>query len=483
MRRGLWLALAAIACATPAAAQMFDPTPWLADLEQARTAFHEMYANLDWLEGEREIKIDALFDDLAKRLRRAQSEAQAMSVFDRLVRRVGDGHVEIDLPEPKAAANAATPASLAAPAAAPDLCQSIGYDARQNGPGTAQGLPGYTPLPSTATDPFDAGTADTGGSKLGIIRIGVFMPQGYPALCQAAVREMAIPAAQPCDDQCQDKILTWVYRRMTAALEERVRALKSAGATTLLIDLSNNGGGSEWAEAAARIVSPKPLTSERLGFVRGEHWADQWADLRDRLTGYAKEAKREDRARLLNWAAEADAARREALLDCGSGACSRIGTTGYATGLVGDVPAGTFDGKEWGVFVFSPAQYAYHDSVWDGLLLVLTDQETWSAAEEFAAVLQDNKAAIVIGARSGGAGCGYTYGGTPTKLANSGAVLKLPDCVRFRADGSNEVGGIIPDEPVALRANDGLRLRAKLIAERLPHAISRARALAAAAAH
>jgi C-terminal processing protease CtpA/Prc len=117
--------------------------------------------------------------------------------------------------------------------------------------------------------------------------------------------------------------------------------------------------------------------------------------------------------------------------------------------------------------------------MWDGPLIVLTDQETWSAAEEFAAVLQDNKAAVVIGARTGGAGCGHTNGGTPTTLKNSGAVPELPDCVRFRADGSNEVRGILPDVPVALRANDGVKFRAALIAQKLPIAIAEARSLQA----
>ena len=478
MRKGGLIAALAMLLAVPAAAQTFDRAPWLADLEQARQAFHQKYANLEWLEEERGVKVDPLFEDLAKRLNRAQSEAQAMSVFQRLTQKLGDGHVEIDWPEPEAPAATAKAAASAAPP--PDLCRKIGYDARQNRPGTAQALPGYAPLPSSAADPFDAGTIDAAGTKVGIIRIGLFMPQGYPALCDAAVRELSIPAAKPCDDECQDKVLTWAYRRMTAALEERVRALKAAGATVLLVDISNNGGGSEWAEAAVRIVSPKPLRSERLGFVRGEHWAQQWGDLHDRLTHFAANAKGQDRANLLKWAAEADAARRDASLDCSNGSCSRIGTAGYSTGLVGEIPAGSFAGKDWGVYVFSPAQYAYHDSVWDGPLIVLTDQETWSAAEEFAAVLQDNKSATVLGERTGGAGCGYTYGGTPTKLANSGAVLKLPDCVRYRADGSNEVRGIIPDEPVGLRANDGLQLRATLIAERLPAAISRARALARA---
>ncbi len=82
-----------------------------------------------------------------------------------------------------------------------------------------------------------------------------------------------------------------------------------------------------------------------------------------------------------------------------------------------------------------------------------------------------------MGARTGGAGCGHTDGGTPTTLTNSRAILKLPDCVRFRADGSNEVRGILPDVVLASRANDGLRFRAELLAAKLPAAIEQAKLL------
>jgi hypothetical protein len=476
-----WGVLAALAAAaatsTLALAAPFDASPWLADLEQTRQAFQEKYANLDWLQSEREVDVDKLFDDLAKRLNRAQSEAQAMAVFDRLVQKVGDGHVDIRWPEPKPA----VPPTAGVAAPAPDLCRTIGYDQRQNTPGTARGLAGYAQLPS-AGNPFQAATVTVGDRKLGVLRIGVFQPQGFPELCRDAVRALAVPADKPCDDECQNRIVTFAYRRLTEALEQRVRQLKAAGATTLLVDITDNGGGSEWAEAAARIFSPRQLVSERRGFVRGEHWANQWRDLSAQLREFAKGAPRADKQRLLGWAAESDTALKAAQTPCPatSEACTRLATAGYSTGLVGSAPASALQGKEWGVLVFSPSQFPYHDGVWDGPLVILTDQETWSAAEEFAAVLQDNRAAVVLGARTGGAGCGHTWGGTPTKLSNSGAVLELPDCVRFRADGSNEVRGVLPDVPVALRANDGLRLRARLIAEKLPSAIAQAEALARA---
>lgn len=222
------------------------------------------------------------------------------------------------------------------------------------------------------------------------------------------------------------------------------------------------------------------LQSARLAFVRGEHWAGTWGRLAERLRGFARTAAPADRRRLLGWAAEAEAAKREAERRCpprGDPACSWLGEAGYATGLVGRLPAGAFGDAEWGPWVFNPAQYPYREGAWHGPVLVLTDQETWSAAEQFAALLQDNRAALVVGARTGGAGCGHTWGGTPTRLPNSGATLKLPDCARLRADGSNEVRGIIPDLILPWRANDGRAFRARLLEAALPEAGRRARAL------
>jgi C-terminal processing protease CtpA/Prc len=115
--------------------------------------------------------------------------------------------------------------------------------------------------------------------------------------------------------------------------------------------------------------------------------------------------------------------------------------------------------------------------VWRGPLIVLTDGETWSAAEELPATLQDNKAAVILGGRTGGAGCGHASGAEPITLKNSGGKLVLPDCVRFRFDGSNEVAGVIPDVQTGHRFDDSDAMKAKLIAAKLPEAIALARTL------
>jgi C-terminal processing protease CtpA/Prc len=118
-------------------------------------------------------------------------------------------------------------------------------------------------------------------------------------------------------------------------------------------------------------------------------------------------------------------------------------------------------------------KHPYREGIWRGPLLVLVDGETWSAAEEFAAVLQDNHAATIIGEPTGGAGCGHTDGSEPVILTNSGGSLSLPDCARLRADGSNEVRGIIPDIALPWGRHDGPQRRAATLFEALPSAVEK----------
>ncbi len=449
-----------------AAAPGWDATPWLADLAQIRTAIDDKYANRDWLTKTRGVDLDALFMRAEKAVRAARDDGDARRAFDRMIERIADGHVSIRWPSV-----AAKPVQPERVTTATGLCRSIGYDATRATPGMASALPGYRALPSTL---FPTGMLVAGGRRVGVVRIGLFEPSGYPSLCESAVATLKIDPAAPCAEECENAIVTAGFADMTRSLARAVRRLRAERADVLLLDISDNGGGAEWAEAAARMLTGKRLQSARLAFVRGPHWAKHWAELADRLRGHVATAHPADRARLLEWAAMADAARTEAQTPCRDARCNRLGQAGFATGLVGQARAGDYLNQPWGAYVFSAGQHDYRDGEWRGPLIVLINQETWSAAEEVAAMLQDNRAAIILGERSGGAGCGHTFGGTPTTLSHSGAVLELPDCARLRADGSNEVAGIVPDVSTGGRANDGASFAAKLIARHLPRAVEMA---------
>ncbi|MEI9931316.1 MAG: hypothetical protein WDM89_12435 [Rhizomicrobium sp.] len=79
---------------------------------------------------------------------------------------------------------------------------------------------------------------------------------------------------------------------------------------------------------------------------------------------------------------------------------------------------------------------------------------------------------MIVGEPTVGAGCGHTDGGTPTTLKNSRAVLSVPDCARFRADGSNEVRGIRPDVLIGWRKMDGPGRRAEDFGQALPSVVA-----------
>jgi hypothetical protein len=464
------VALLLLAAAAPAAA--WDPDPWLTDLQQIRAAVDRDYPNRDWLTGTREANLDAMFDRTAADIRAGSSDADARRALDALIRRFRDGHVELRWPE---SARGDTPAPQPPPATAASFCAARGYDAGQVTPGTAAAMPGYRPIDSGS--PLAAGLVDAGGTKVGVIRIGVFDPHGYPALCEKAFANTRIVPAKPCDAACEDTLITEAYALMTRGLMSGIERLRTAGAKVLLIDLTRNGGGSEWAEAAARIVSPVPLRSAPVMVIPGEQWVTSWRKLAASLRNEAATAGAADRRALLDLAARADKT-ADALAPCTGPDCKRLAPAGYGSGLLPELKAGALDGKPWGVQVFSAAQFPYRDSVWRGPLIVLVDDETWSAAEQFSAILQDNGAAVIMGTRTGGAGCGHLDGDSPVTLANSKASLHLPNCARLRKDGSNEVNGIVPDVPTGVRWHDGATFAGQLTAARLPEAVAAAQRLA-----
>jgi hypothetical protein len=53
----------------------------------------------------------------------------------------------------------------------------------------------------------------------------------------------------------------------------------------------------------------------------------------------------------------------------------------------------------------------------------------------------------------------------------------MPDCARFRADGTNEIMGVEPDVLIGFSATDGPHVRARRFLAKLPDAVLAARAM------
>ena len=452
MRRGLFfLFLTALTAATQnvndAQPASFNPQPWLEDFRQVLSEMSSHYANLEGAVEDRRMDLPGLRQETEAKLRAATDESSARRILDKFLASFGDGHLEIQWPKssapPKPAIN--TPQTL---------CDRMGYNSRLHPGLDFSGLPEFSSLNTPDEKLFPGGLLRLQNHTiLGIIRIGLFTEHAYPEVCEQAARDLHLADNANCDEKCDDQLELATANLVTAALVRRAEALQAAGATTLLIDITHNGGGSNWVEAAARVLSSIPLRDSKMAFIKHEHWTKQ---LRDRLHDVQTDIKNHaDSPISLNAAAttlekaieaSTQPCNRTAVWETGKLTCSLLVKDPlFTSGIVAYAKPGSLGSLESKAILFQPSRYAYTENPKSLALYVVVDRNTWSAAEYFAAMLQDNHAATVTGEVTGGAGCGYTNGGIPASLKNSGAQLKMPDCVRLRADGSNEVNGITPD--------------------------------------
>lgn len=457
----------------------FRTQPWLEDFQQLLEEMSSHYANLEYAISDRHMDLPQLRKDTEEKLQQTCDESSARSAIESFLKAFGDGHLVIDWPKPASPqpTTAATPQDINA-----DLCSRLGYKKQKLKPGVDfSGIQQFTSLGGEEADWFPGGILQIGQAKVGVIRIGVFSEHWFPEICKRVVAERHLPTAEKCDDKCEDSIAIETGNQLSAALLRRSAQLQTAGASAILVDITNNGGGSDWVESVARNLSPAPLHDSRLTFIKHEHWTKELQDdLKEVEADQKKGAEPKDvleeaAGRLrLSIARSQESCDRSAIWTEGHIACSLlVPDLRFASGILPYAKPGSFAGLESRDMLFSPLQYAYTESTDRLPLYVVQNAHTWSAAELFSALLQDNGAAVILGETTGGAGCGYTNDGIPTRLKNSQAEVEMPDCVRLRKDGSNENHGITPDIWVPWAAQDNAYIHAEKLIEALDKTVNR----------
>jgi hypothetical protein len=448
---------------------------WLEDFAQLKHEMAAHYANLDWAVAERRIDLKELSELTETRLREAQSEAEARRVIELFLQAFGDGHLSVRWPSterPLANVKNADPS-------ADSLCARLGFHEQKTSPGIAfSRLQGFEQHTTPDSKYFPIGVLVLAeGKRIGLVRIALFSEHRFPDLCEAAASQFGLHKDSACDEACGNRVELRAADLLTAALERQLGVLKACSIDALLVDITGNGGGSDWVEPAARTLTGKRLRSPRIGFIKHEHWAK---DFNMRL----QDIERDAAVHPQNLLAQATETYRRALSEAKQPvARDAIWQNKPVPALVANDPelfaSGTLPYFKPGELpespssarLFYPSRYHYHEGIYSGPLLVLVDENTASAAECFAAMLADNGAAVLLGSPTRGAGFGYTRGGIRTVLKNSGAQVKMPNGVRFRADGTNEVAGITPSVLVAWRTNDSAYQRAARVLAVLPDAI------------
>jgi Peptidase family S41 len=277
-----------------------------------------------------------------------------------------------------------------------------------------------------------------------------------------------------CDSRCAADVRRTVGDTLAAALREGVRDLVQPGADALLIDLTGNGGGTEWVSKAARVITPHAIPGEPSAFVRTETFAREFERSLGQLdrvlsTPLASPWGDSVRAARTRVAAAVTQARttcdRSHVWTTGltAATCNGLVTGLWTTGASPWIDPALARGQPGATEVYNLAESPITGGVWAGPIVLVIDGATASASEHFAAELMDGAGAAAVGVRTYGAGCGYAGRAESAYLPATGLLVRAPNCARFRRDGTNEVAGIGPTLDAGWTQGDGGAARAEKV--------------------
>lgn len=467
------LVLVAALCAWPA--QAFDRAGWIADFEQIKAAMTARSPNLEWAAA-RGMDLPALEARTRQRLAEAGDDVAAWLALDRFVEDFGDGHMYLTRPSPAAAAQA--PAAAPAP---PSICASLGYRNRPDPHAIGARLSGYRAV-SPGPD-LPAGLVDIGGRKVGVLRISLFASSERQ--CDLVLKELKVPPEGPCDDACLDRVSRAVDAAFIRDAEDRLAKLLAEKPDALLVDVAGNGGGNDSSIVLARMLGDPSLKTPAAGFVREPARAKDLEEDATYLLKESKGARGEEARAVQGWVTLLKRGQAEATQPCDLSplwrgeavACTQLIRGFYAGGLVADELPASWRERPWADLVSSPARFPQPRVRWRGPLIVLVDHRSASSTELFAAMIQNGGRGIILGAPSSGAGCGWNLPREEVVLRHSGGRFTMPNCIRFKPDGRNEIDGIEPDVLAGLRTTDSPQQRAQRVGSRLTAAVDAAIAL------
>jgi len=475
MRFPLTIVAASLAISpVPAQAAPFDRAAWQQDYAQLKQALEQNYANLAWkASGAGGVDLPALDHTTNEALARATSDAQAADAIRAFVAGFHDGHFS-ELPYRAAAPGPAVdPADpKLSPGDAAGGCAALGFASTGSVAFTLpfEQLPGFRLVSDGLGSTFRTGIASRAGAPIGIIRIQAFRARAFPAACLRSWAGLWRKGKPVTADAVTDAAANQWF----ADLVEAIHALRQAGATALVIDIGNNSGGDDSGDWTARLFTNRPVRSSRLLMVDAPvsagYFDEQIEGLGKALAGKSSAEGKKALSEALAFFTRQKQAIGQRRCDLSwswreqrpwsSTGCNRLLAAGFAGGYSAGLAKGAFGDEDLAGTLSSASMIEERYAAWTGPTYVVTDQRSYSAAEMFAAVMQDDGIAKTVGVRTGQDGCGFMTDGSPLVLTHSRLRFRMPNCMRLRADGSNEEAGIAPDIPILPTEQESDRARA-----------------------
>ncbi|MCI0486231.1 MAG: S41 family peptidase [Blastocatellia bacterium] len=452
---GLLVSTSAYTYQTPA----FSREPWIEDYQALKRYLQEGYANLEWMQQHRKIDLAALDAKTRQSLSEAKTDEEAKRALKQFLETFRDGHLGLREASGPDTTESNDPLVFNSDTPGREVCRSLGYRFRLRNYSIPIDKDSGFRTVSTGRDAFTTGILSLdNGKKYGALRIPLFSPTGYWLNCEEGWEEYRKRLTGACGPECQWQFRLFTADRLSAMLAEQVKALQSMKVDGLIVDIGGNGGGTEWVDPIARILSEKRLRAPRVGRIRHPHSVRAIErnialvekdlarkDLTPRQTDILTEAKKKLHRLASEVGSPCDKSKIWTLAARTTG-CSMMNSTPiFSTGVFDYARPGEFEGLLSKFVLFGSSQYAYEEGAFKGPLIIIVDRSTASASEYFAAMFQDDEAAIIAGEPTRGVGCGYTNGGLSLTLPNSRMRVAMPDCARYRRDDTNEIEGVHPD--------------------------------------
>jgi hypothetical protein len=454
---------------------------WLADFDRLEQYLASAGANFDWVVAKRGLDLVAL-DTLTRReIASSYTSIGAAWTARAFVKNFADGHTRArirpaiwwrGLTGRDSAADGAgtfreegTSPTLLSSMTANAACAAAGLDAAARPEGWDLPFPEVSGAELLPDEEFPAVLISLpDGRKIGILRIANFGHERFGATCVRAWEAFGPQLTEPCTGECRWSFVAAVMRQGAMRAAGVANELARRGAAVVVVDITGNGGGSEYADALARALTATPLHLAPGGIIRHRLHAQILEEERAALVADTARATPAQRVLLDRAVALTDSLLAEMTRDCqrqvvwsgGTPACSNTVVTPRVASYL---RSETLEGLTSGWVLWGPAWVGVEEGIYRGPLLVLQDHRSASASEEFAARLRDNDAVRLVGERSFGAGCGYMNGGTRLELEALGLLVRAPDCQRLRRDGSNETEGLPADVEAGWTAEDTPALR------------------------
>lgn len=469
LRLALLTVLPLSACAAD-----IDRAGWQEDYAGLKNELEQRYAHLAWLASPASgVDLKSIDARAQRKLAAAADENEARGAIQEFIAAMHDGHLSSSpLGKPAAPSKTVTPPADLSQADAMTACAALGYAPMRT---VSFSLP-FETLPGMRLDAdglsraFRSGTMKTAdGTVLGFVRIARFRPQdASPTLCTESWPH------RPLKDGALDSpaFASMVQEAWLRTLAEALRKLKAAGAQVLVVDIGGNSGGNDSGDWAVRLLTNAPVRSARLYVVAHEAGKGYFDEALRNLNGLRPAAPAGQQAveEARNYFTQGRATLPQRHCDMrwawsekrawNPDGCSNLAAAGFASGRADYLSPASVADEDVAQVIYWPSAVEALRGAWTGPAYVITDARTGSSAEMFAALAQDRGVARTVGTATDGDGCGFMGESPRHVMPHLRLKIAIPNCVRLRADGSDEVKGVAPDIQVAPTDGESERERA-----------------------